>query len=111
MKHHIPERGQIWEIDFEPQVGREQMKRRPALVISPARFNVRGIAILCPITSRQKNNELEVPLATDLTVKGTVMAWQPKSFDWKARKAKYLCVVDQYTLQTTQEILQALIND
>ena len=31
----IPDQGDIIVLDFDPQAGHEQMKRRPALVLSP----------------------------------------------------------------------------
>lgn len=108
MRKNIPDRGDIWEIDFEPQKGKEQMKRRPALILSPAAYNKYGIAILCPISARQKQNETEVPIDNGNRI---VQAGQPKSFDWKARNAKYIERADTFVLQDTQDILQALICD
>ena len=82
----IPERGDLIVINFDPQAGREQMKRRPALVISPASFNrAFGLAYVAPITTKPKGHGFEVPLPAGLRVKGSVMVHQVKSFDWQAR--------------------------
>lgn len=34
-----PERGDVVWINFDPQAGREQAGRRPALVLTPERYN------------------------------------------------------------------------
>lgn len=107
----LPDRGEIWEVDFEPQTGAEQMKRRPALILSPQKFNKMGIAFLCPITERGKKNDFEVQLPTDLDVRGVVMSQQIKSFDWRARKGKYLCDADVYTLEQVVSIIETILND
>ena len=36
---YSPERGDLVWIDFDPQVGREQRGRRPAVVVSPGIYN------------------------------------------------------------------------
>ena len=83
-----PDRGDLIVLDFEPQAGREQMKRRPALVLSPASFNrVFGIVFVAPITTKPKGHAFELPLPRGLRVKGSVMVHQLKSLDWRARRA------------------------
>ena len=57
----VPERGDAVWIDFDPQSGREQAGRRPAVVLSPAAYNGKvGLALLCPITGRIKGYPFEV---------------------------------------------------
>jgi mRNA interferase MazF len=60
-KHfYIPDVGDIVIIDFNPQVGREQAKRRPAICISPKEYNEKSqLAIFCPITSKKKGIHLK----------------------------------------------------
>ncbi len=44
-----PEAGDLVWTDFDPQVGREQRDRRPALVVSPGLFwQASRFAIVCP---------------------------------------------------------------
>ncbi len=58
---YIPERGDAVWLDFNPQVGREQSGRRPAIVLSPSTYNRKvGLAIFCPITSKLKGYPFEV---------------------------------------------------
>jgi len=85
----VPERGDVIILDFDPQAGHEQMKRRPALVLSPASFNEAfGLAFVAPVTTKPKGHAFEVPLPVGCGAKGVVMTHQLKSFDWRARRAK-----------------------
>ena len=64
-------------LDFDPQAGHEQMKRRPALVLSPAAFNEAfGLAYVAPVTTKPKGHAFEVPLPAESGVKGVVMVHQ-----------------------------------
>ena len=52
---YVPDRGDAIWLDFDPPAGREQAGRRPAIVLSPAAYNVKsGLAIICPVTSQVK---------------------------------------------------------
>jgi len=42
--------GEIWQIDFEPSVGAEIQKLRPAVVVSDDRIGRFGVKIVVPIT-------------------------------------------------------------
>lgn len=79
---YIPDRGDIIWLDFNPQAGREQANRRPALVLSPAEYNGKvRLALLCPITSKVKGYPFEVAIPEGLPVSGVVLADQVKSLD------------------------------
>jgi len=45
-----PLRGEIWFINFDPQIGSETRKRRPALVVSADGFGKLPLRIVVPIT-------------------------------------------------------------
>jgi len=91
VKGYVPERGDAVWLDLDPQSGHEQKGRRPALVLSPASYNGKvGLAILCPVTSRQKGYPFEVALPDDSGLEGVVLADQVKSLDWRARKAELI---------------------
>ncbi len=84
-----PERGDLVVMDFNPQVGREQMKRRPALVLSSAAFNeIFKVAYVAPITTKPRGHAFEVPLPPDCSVRGAVLMYQMKSLDWRGRHAR-----------------------
>ena len=87
MTAHMPDRGQIVVMDFDPQAGTEIGKRRPALVISPKAYNRKtGFVLVCPITTKPRGNPFEVPVHSSRTV-GAVLADRIRSFDWRARRS------------------------
>ncbi|MBD2441601.1 endoribonuclease MazF [Nostoc sp. FACHB-110] len=89
---YIPQQGDIVWIDFTPQVGREQAGRRPAIIVSPFKYNRRvGLTLVCPITTKVKGYPFEVALPEGLVVSGVILADQIKSFDWRERNAEFLC--------------------
>ena len=87
----MPDRGDLIWIEFMPQAGHEQSGRRPALVLSAKPYNQeRGLAILCPISSRVAGYDFEVSVPPDTGVSGVVLSDQIKSMDWRARYAKQI---------------------
>jgi mRNA interferase MazF len=91
MQGYVPERGDLVWINFQPQAGREQSGRRPALVLSPAAYNGKvGLALLCPITNQAKGYPFEVRVPDGLGVTGVVLADHVKSLDWCLRDAAFL---------------------
>jgi mRNA interferase MazF len=83
---YVPDAGDIVWLEFDPQAGHEQAGHRPALVLSPARYNrIRGMMICCPMTSRIKSYPFEVIVSEEPP--SAVLADQIKSLDWRARKA------------------------
>jgi mRNA interferase MazF len=106
-----PDRGDLIILDFEPQAGREQMKRRPALVLSPAAFNrVFGLAFIAPITTKPKGHAFEIALPTGLRVKGSVMVHQLKSFDWRARRATAAGKAPDDLVDRASEIVKEIVS-
>jgi len=84
-----PEAGDLVWLTFDPQAGREEAGRRPALVVSPAQYNRKsGLALACPITSHIKGYPFEVELPAGLPVTGVVLADHLKSVDWRIRRAE-----------------------
>jgi mRNA interferase MazF len=87
---YVPERGDLVWLTFDPQAGREQAGRRPALVLSPAPYNRRAsLALVCPITNQAKGYPFEVALPEELSISGVVLADHVKSADWAARRAQF----------------------
>lgn len=85
-----PDKGDFVYLDFSPQAGTEQAKRRPALVLSPKDFNIAtGLAFVCPLTSQLKGGSFEVPVPRGVGLSGAVLADQMRSLDWLARKADF----------------------
>ena len=86
---YVPDSGDLVWLDFDPQAGREQAGRRPAIVLSPAAYNERtSLALVCPVTSRVKGYPFEVELPKGVGLIGVVLADHLKSLDWRARSGK-----------------------
>jgi mRNA interferase MazF len=84
-----PSRGDLVWLDFDPQAGREQAGRRPAIVLSEFEFNaLTGFALVCPITSQSKDYPFEVTLPDNLPFSGVVLTDQMQSLDVRKRKIK-----------------------
>ena len=86
---YVPERGEVVWLNFNPQAGHEQAGHRPALVLSPASYNLKtGLMLCCPITSQVKGYPFEVPVTGDAGIAGAILADQVKSLDWRGPQAK-----------------------
>ena len=86
---YVPELGDIISLEFDPQVGREQAKRRPALVLTDQRYNrASGLAVVCPLTSQRKPYPFALPVTVG-DVEGAILVDQLKSMDWAARRARF----------------------
>lgn len=103
---YVPDAGDLIWLTFDPQAGREQAGRRPALVLSPRLYNEKsGLALVCPITSRVKGYPFEVALPKDMRIGGVILADHLKSVDWKERRAEVAGRIPQEVLD---EVLSRL---
>jgi mRNA interferase MazF len=88
---YVPEAGDLVWLTFDPQAGREQAGRRPALVLSPKIYNAKsGLALVCPITNQARGYPFEVVVPAGHGATGVILADHLKSIDWKARRAEKL---------------------
>ena len=94
-KPWVPDRQDVVWIDCNPQVGREMRDVHPFLVLSPRIFNEKtSLVIGLPMTTAEYNSDNPFAVAvgkasgrrTDKT--SYVLCHQPKSFDWRLRKAR-----------------------
>jgi len=105
---YVPEAGDVVWLQFDPQAGHEQAGHRPALVLSPARYNaLRGMMICCPMTSRIRGYVFEVLVTRDPP--SAVLADQLKSVDWRARHATRNGAVPAEVLAGVQAKIKALL--
>jgi mRNA interferase MazF len=87
----VPDAGDFVWLTFDPQAGREQAGRRPALVLSPRIYNAKsGLALACPITSQVKGYPFEAAVPASAGASGVILADHLRSVDWKARQAERL---------------------
>lgn len=104
----VPDSGDIVWLNFDPQAGHEQAGHRPALVLSPARYNgLRGMMLCCPLTTKLKGYPFEVVISQNPP--SAVLVDQVKSLDWRARKARHKGKVTAVELADVRAKLKALL--
>ena len=105
---YVPDAGDIVWLRFDPQAGHEQAGRRPALVLTPARYNgVRGMALCCPMTTKIKGYVFEVVISQ--RPPSAVLADQVRSLDWRARQAVRKGVAEPRVLAEVRAKIKALL--
>jgi mRNA interferase MazF len=108
---YVPSRGDLVWIDFDPQTGREQRGRRPALVLSPASYNRKvELGIFCPVTNQAKGYAWEVAIPEGLGVTGVILADQFKSLDWKQWRTDFAATLPRGILDEVLDKVLALID-
>jgi mRNA interferase MazF len=106
---YVPDAGDIIWLDFDPQAGREQSRRRPAIVLTDLAYNrVSGLAVVCPLTSRRKPYPFALPALVD-KVEGAVLVDHLKSVDWKERGAKFHSKADPALLNRVRGYVAVLL--
>ncbi|MFH0924079.1 MAG: type II toxin-antitoxin system PemK/MazF family toxin [bacterium] len=107
---YVPDRGDVVWLNLNPQSGHEQAGNRPALVLSPLKYNLKvKLAIFCPITNQIKGYPFEVIIPDGLKVKGAILSDQVKNLDWQIRKAEFICKLPDYIINETLSKLGKLL--
>ena len=111
VNNSYPKYGDIIVIDFDPQIGVEMKKRRPAIVVSADEFQKRtGLVWLVPITSTVKGLvPLHVPV-DECGTTGVVICEQVKSFDYNARNWRRVGAASDELLESVRNIISAILN-
>lgn len=108
---YIPDRGDAVWITFGPSLGREQAKRRPAIVISPRSYNERtGLALFCPITTHAKGYPFEIDVHEG-EISGVALCDHIKSMDWKARRTAFMQRVSPARIAAIQSKIVRLLTE
>ncbi len=111
MARYVPEAGDLVWLDFDPQAGREQSGRRPALILTSQVYNQASeLCLACPVTSHVKGYPFEVRLSEDQSIEGVILADHIKSLDWKRRKAKLIEKVEDDALLEVRGKIAALMD-
>jgi len=106
---YVPEAGDIVMMDFDPRDGREQAKRRPALVLTDQRYNrASGLGVVCPLISKRKSYPFALPVRVD-QVEGAVLVDQLKSLDWAARKTEFHSRADPSLVSKVRQYVAVLL--
>ena len=106
---YVPAAGDIAWLNFDPQAGREQGRRRPALVLTDQAYNrASGLMIVCPLTSKRKPYPFALPVVVD-KVEGAVLVDHLKSVDWQERKAVFHSKADPGLLSKVRTYVAVLL--
>ena len=110
-RKYIPKRGDIVWTNFTPASGHEQMGKRPALVLSPERFNRQTmLALVAPVTSRVRGHGFEVPF-DGKKVKGVVLCQQIKMIDFSERGIQYAEDAPSAAISDVLARLRAIVSE
>jgi mRNA interferase MazF len=112
-KTHDPLTGEIWDVNFSPQVGREQAGIRPALVLSNDRFNAmpHGLRIVIPLTGNDRDlphHVMLTPPQGGITKSSFIMCEQVKSQSLQ-RFIRRRGMVDESTLLQVLQVVDLLL--
>ncbi len=106
---YIPSRGDIVWIDFNPTKGHEQRGRRPAVVISPEKYNrLSGQAIFCPVTSKVKKYPFEV-VFQGTSITGAILSDQVRTMDFTKRNIEFIEKISLVVMDHVEAKLLTLI--
>ena len=108
-----PARGEIWEVNLDPTVGREQAGRRPALIVSDNALNSgpRGLVVVIPVTGTARGLPTHVPVTPPeggLTKPSVIMTEQVRSVS-KDRLGRRYGVVARATMVRVDQILRIVL--
>jgi mRNA interferase MazF len=108
---YCPDAGDIIWLQFDPQAGREQAGRRPALVLSPRQYNAFArLCVLCPITNTARGWNFEVVLSgSGCRTTGAVLSDQVKSLSWTDRSAEFIETAPPAILAEARAKVKALL--
>ena len=107
----LPDRGSLVWLHFSPQAGGERAGRRPGIVLTKEAYHRRSrLAVICPITSREKGWPMEVKLPQGLAVSGVVLVDHVRSVDREARKMEVVGAAPNETLEEIDARLAPLLS-
>lgn len=107
-------RGDIVRVTLNPTIGHEQHGDfRPVLVLSPAAFNLMGVALVAPITQGgdfARYAGFAVPLAGSGTqTQGVALVNMVRTLDLAARHAKKIEVAPEFVVDDALARLRAIL--
>lgn len=107
---YVPERGDVVRIAHSPAADGASPEERLVTIASPQAYNARvGLAIVCPVVAAINAYPFEVPLPTNLSVAGVILADRPVSLDWRALRAERMGSLPPETVEELLGKLRALL--
>ncbi len=108
-----PARGEIWQVDLDPTIGREQAGRRPALIVSVNELNSgpRGLAVVIPVTGTIRGLPTHIsidPPEGGLTDPSAIMVEQVRSIS-RHRFSHRRGAVTPRTMAQVEEVMRIVL--
>lgn len=104
----ICEQGEVLYVDFEPHVGHEPAKYRPAIVLSADAFNrVSSMTVVAPITSTDNGYPMHSKIDCE-DVSGFACVEQMKAVDLNARKCKHVGYAEEQQMNALLSLAGAV---
>ena len=101
VRTYHPQRGDLVEMNFYPAAGREIVKRRPAIVLSPLAYTRKtGLCIAVPTSTDLTPGPFWIPLPDGyLDRPSLILCDYVKSFDYRERAASHITSVPEDIVQ------------
>jgi len=107
-----PLRGEVWSVNFEPAIGAEIQKTRPAVVMNPDSIGRLPLRIVVPITDWQPRYTA-LPWFVHLSLdpsNGLSKASAPDAFQVKSvSETRFVKRLGVLTVQQTEDIADAVV--
>ena len=108
------QRSQIWLVNFDPSIGHEYKKVRPALIIQNEKYiSSSDLLTVIPISSQiTKPTELDVLLKKDIRnrlMKDSLLKTQQVSSFDKKRFLKFIGTLDEQTMRNIDNNIQIFL--
>jgi mRNA interferase MazF len=109
--------GAIWLVKFDPAIGTEIRKTRPAVIVSDTPFNIRSKVVVLSITSATPKDsrllQIWIPVRPSpingLDRESFIVCIDPATFD-KRRLVQYLGQVETAQIKKIKTVLARLLN-
>ncbi len=110
---YVPSRADIVSLNFDPEAGHEQAGRRPALILSPEKYDEKAeLALVCPITKERKDYPCEVELPDESChTYGVLLSDHVKNLDWKQSNTKFIEKSPKAVVLQVQKNIQKLLTE
>ena len=109
---YIPKQKDIVFVDLNPTKGHEQSGFRPAIVVSNNPFNKNTkMAMVCPITSNEKEFPTHYLLSNSKKIHGSVLVEHIISIDYEERNLQFVEKCSDIDFNNIVSLLNACIEE
>ena len=104
-------RGEIWLVNFDPTIGSEIKKTRPAIIVSSQPFNrLRRTLVVVPLSSAHDQTEFPLLIAIRSTGRPAVAVVDQLKAAAKERFIRKLGIANADEMEQISEALATLLN-